>query len=259
MYERGKMAGEPPRVLIADDEEQTRAGLSTLIQRVYIQLPMAQAANGLQAWECLATFSSIALAFIDVHMPGIDGLEVCRRARAADITTKIVIISGFKDFEYARQALRYHVTDYLLKPVNPAEVLALVRAMIETTPPQESHRVEQDGERVPLLIEHVQAWVHDHLDQEITLLDLAEKFHYSPNYLGALFKKSLGKGFQDYLLGCRMQRAATLLQNPSLRTAEIAAHVGYTNAKAFSAAFRKTFGLLPGEYRETYHNQSSNP
>ncbi|HEU5384031.1 MAG TPA: AraC family transcriptional regulator, partial [Ktedonobacteraceae bacterium] len=106
------------------------------------------------------------------------------------------------------------------------------------------------GKQERLLIEQVRLWIHDHLHQDLTLLDLSLQFHYSVNYLSMLFKKEIGTGFQEYVLACRMQRAKHLLLDPALRISDIAQQVGYTNPKAFSIAFRKTYGIPPTECRE---------
>jgi YesN/AraC family two-component response regulator len=190
----------------------------------------------------------VQLAFIDIRMPGMDGLQICEKAHALHIPTKVVIISGFRDFEYARQALRYGVADYLLKPIHPSDVALHVRELhVQETPEAESLKGRQER----LVIDHVRSWIHHHLHEDITLNDLAEALGYTPNYLGALFKKETGKGFLEYLIDCRVQRARHLLLDPSLRITDIALQVGYTNAKAFSIAFRKVCNITPTEYRES--------
>lgn len=235
-----------PRVLVADDERMIRQGLQILITRHYRELIVVEASNGQRCWDILSTEPQIQLAFVDVRMPEFDGLQVCEKIKTAGLPVKVVIISGFRDFDYARQALRYGVADYLLKPVNPSDVLRLVQEVVQV-PPLTAELIEKQ-ER--LLIEQVRAWVHDHLHQDITLLDLSQRFHYSLNYVSMLFKKEIGTGFQEYLLACRMQRARHLLLDPTLRITDIAQQVGYTNPKAFSIAFRKAIGLPPTTYRE---------
>ncbi|HET8843184.1 MAG TPA: response regulator [Ktedonobacteraceae bacterium] len=237
---------QAPRVLVADDERMIRQGLQLVITRHYRELMVVEATNGQQCWNLLTTKPQIQLAFVDIRMPELDGLQVCEKIKRAGLPIKVAIISGFRDFEYARQALRYGVADYLLKPVNPSEVLRLVHEIAQV-PPLPAEFLEKQ-ER--LLIEQVRTWVHDHLHQDITLIDLAGRFHYSLNYVSMLFKKEIGMGFQEYLLDCRMQRAKHLLLDPALRIADIAQQVGYTNPKAFSIAFRKVCGLPPTDYRE---------
>jgi two-component system, response regulator YesN len=234
------------RILVADDERMIRQGLQVLLTRHYRELTIVEATNGQECWNLLNTELPIHLAFVDIRMPEMDGLQVCKKIKTAGLPVKVAIISGFRDFDYARQALRYGVADYLLKPVNPADVLRLVHEVVQV-PPLTAELIEKQ-ER--LLIEQVRTWIHDHLHHDITLLDLSHQFHYSVNYLSMLFKKEIGTGFQEYLLACRMQRAKHLLLDPTLRISDIAQQVGYTNPKAFSIAFRKTCGLPPTECRE---------
>src|SRR5690242_12289473 len=113
-------------VLIADDERAIRQGLQVLITRYYRELAVLEASNGQECWDMLSSEPQIRLAFVDIRMPQINGLQICEKIKTAGLPVKIAIVSGFRDFEYARQALRYGVIDYLLKPVNPSDVLRLV-------------------------------------------------------------------------------------------------------------------------------------
>lgn len=235
-----------PRILVADDERMSREGLQILIARHYHELHVLEATNGQDCWNLLSTEPQIQLALVDIRMPELDGLQVCQKIKTAGLPVKVALISGFRDFDYARQALRYGVADYLLKPVNPSDVLRLVHEVVQVPPLTADLIAKQER----LLIEQVRTWVHDHLHQDITLIDLSQRFHYSLNYVSMLFKKEIGTGFQEYLLDCRMQRARHLLLDPALRIADIAQQVGYTNPKAFSIAFRKVCGFPPTEYRE---------
>jgi two-component system response regulator YesN len=235
-----------PRILIADDERMIRQGLQVLITRHYRELTILEGSNGQQCWDILRAEPQIRLAFVDVRMPEIDGLQVCEKIKMAGLLVKVAIISGFRDFDYARQALRYGVADYLLKPVNPSEVLRLVHEAVLVSPLATDLNEKQES----LLIEQVRTWIHDHLHEDITLLDLSQRFHYSVSYISMLFKKQIGTGFQEYLLDCRVQRAKHLLLDPALRISDIARQVGYTNPKAFSIAFHKACGIPPTEYRE---------
>jgi two-component system response regulator YesN len=234
------------RILVADDERMIRQGLQVLLSRHYRELTVLEASNGQECWNILNTEPLIQLAFVDIRMPELDGLQVCEKIKTAGLPVKVVIISGFRDFDYARQALRYGVADYLLKPVNPSDVLRLIQEVVRVAPLTAELIEKQER----LLIEQVRLWIYDHLHEDITLLDLSHQFHYSVNYLSMLFKKEIGTGFQEYILACRMQRAKHLLLDPALRISDIAQQVGYTNPKAFSIAFRKACGIPPTECRE---------
>ena len=63
----------------------------------------------------------VDILFSDIKMPYMNGLELTEKARELYPDLEIIIFSGYNDFTYARDALRYGVVDYVLKPVNPEE------------------------------------------------------------------------------------------------------------------------------------------
>lgn len=237
------------KVLVVDDEKSIRTGLAFLIRSKIDNVEVLDASNGLDAWDLIRKTCIPALIFLDIRMPGMDGLQLCSKMLEEGVQTKVVILSGYKDFDYARQAIRFGVLDYLLKPVNPTDILRFVHLAVETCAQEPGKAVPAEAQ-AHLTIERVRMWIHDRLDREVTLSELADEMHFSPNYLSTLFKKEIGKGFQEYLSECRMQRAKHLLGDPSLRIFEVCQKVGYSNSKAFSIAFRKAFGMTPSEYRE---------
>ena len=77
-----------------------------------------EASNGKQALQIIRT-EDIQLILTDIKMPHMDGLELSRRAKEENSALQIVIFSGYSDFSFAQEAIRYGVTEYILKPVNP--------------------------------------------------------------------------------------------------------------------------------------------
>ena len=113
------------RVLLADDEEEIREGIRRKIDWERLGFKLAgSAANGMDALE-LAEQLRPDVVLTDIKMPYMDGLELCRRLRQLLPASKMVVFSGFDDFEYARQAVGMNVYEYILKPINaPAAVPA---------------------------------------------------------------------------------------------------------------------------------------
>ena len=91
------------RILVADDERMIRQGLQMLLTRHYRELTVLEASNGQECWDILNTKPQIHLAFVDIRMPELDGLQVCEKIKTAGLPVKVVMISGFRDFDYARQ------------------------------------------------------------------------------------------------------------------------------------------------------------
>ena len=113
---------EPYRVLLADDEEEIRVGISRKIDWAGLGFVLVgEAENGAEALE-LAEQLRPDVVLTDIKMTFMDGLELCRRLKQAIPAAKLVVFSGFDDFEYARQAIGMNVFEYILKPINAPEL-----------------------------------------------------------------------------------------------------------------------------------------
>ena len=114
------------RVLLADDEEEIRAGISRKIDWESLGFTLVgEADNGEVALE-LAEQLNPDVVLTDIKMPFMDGLELCRRLKQFLPAAKLVVFSGFDDFEYARQAVSMGVSEYILKPINAPELTAVL-------------------------------------------------------------------------------------------------------------------------------------
>ncbi len=109
-------------VLIAESEPSMRESLKRLPDWSSMGYMITdEAANGEQALQKILS-QSPDVTLLDLRMPGLTGLEVMRRAREAGFKGKIVILSNYSDFQYAREAMRCGVQYYLTKPVNREEL-----------------------------------------------------------------------------------------------------------------------------------------
>ncbi|MGV2786904.1 helix-turn-helix domain-containing protein, partial [Clostridium perfringens] len=88
--------------------------------------------------------------------------------------------------------------------------------------------------------------------ENITLRDMANRFSFSPNYLGVLFKEETGHNFSDYVIKLRMERARDLLKTTKLKIYEIASQTGYQYLPYFSRQFKEMYGMTPLEYRRKH-------
>lgn len=107
-------------VLIVDDEKIEREGLKYLLSKENGEKNVFEASNGKQALQIIRT-EDIHLVLTDIKMPHMDGLELAKRAKEENPALQIVIFSGYSDFNFAQEAIRYGVTEYILKPVNPLD------------------------------------------------------------------------------------------------------------------------------------------
>ena len=130
------------QTLIVDDERIEREGLKKLIQRFQLPLRVSLATNGQEALEQLRARPA-DLLLTDVRMPFMDGLELSKRALAEHPHLKVVLVSGFSEFEYARTALQLGISDYLLKPVQVSEFLSNMNKVIAGLRASASQKEEQ--------------------------------------------------------------------------------------------------------------------
>ena len=119
------------RVLLADDEEEIREGIRRKIDWGKLGFTLVGSAeNGMEALE-LAEQLHPDVVLTDIKMPYMDGLELCRQLKQFLPASKIVVFSGFDDFEYARQAIGMNVSEYILKPINAPELSQVLSRLRE--------------------------------------------------------------------------------------------------------------------------------
>jgi two-component system response regulator YesN len=110
------------KVLIADDEPIIREGIRDSVEWSSLQMDVkAEAEDGEEALE-LALEHSIDILLVDLNMPIMNGLTLIKHIREQLPQCKIVIITGHNEFTYAQEAVRLHVTDYILKPADPDQL-----------------------------------------------------------------------------------------------------------------------------------------
>ena len=122
-------------VILADDEEQIRAGISRKINWEELGFKLiGEAENGAEALELCEQLRPDVL-LTDIKMPFMDGLELCKKLKQSLPTAKMIVFSGFDDFEYARRAVSSGVFEYIMKPINANElgdVLTRLREKLDT-------------------------------------------------------------------------------------------------------------------------------
>lgn len=121
-------------VMIADDEQLTRTYLANNITALcpFFQVT-GVAADGIEAMD-LCNIQRFDLIITDIQMPEMDGLSLCKHIYESGMDTKLVILSGYNEFEYARTAIKYQVSEYILKPINDEnlkEILLTVKEELD--------------------------------------------------------------------------------------------------------------------------------
>ena len=236
-------------VYIADDEVWITLGLKKLLEKLNMDVYVVGTANnGLTAKEEIAMFKP-DVVFTDIRMPGLSGLELLQEIPEVSPDTKVVIISGYAEFSYAKEAVQHHAYDYLLKPIKEED---LARVMTSLT--SEGLEDESDDSEAPAfdrLIDNVVSEIREHYMEDISLTSLASKYNVSMARLSEMIKENLKVNFSDYIASLRIQRAKELLRDESLSIQEIAEIVGYNDYFYFTKVFKKVEGISPSKYRKS--------
>lgn len=120
------------KVLVADDEKWIRKAIIKILPYQRFGLELAgEAANGLEAYEkCIECRPDILLT--DIRMPGMTGLELAEKLKSILPACKVVLISGYDDFEYAKTAIKYGVSGYILKPIDEEELTETLTRIVDS-------------------------------------------------------------------------------------------------------------------------------
>lgn len=146
-------------VLIADDEKIIRKGLCSLIDWESLGYEIiGEAANGREVLTFIEK-QSPDVVMIDIRMPNLHGLEAIKRARESGYQGQFIILSGYSDFSYAQDAIRYGVRSYLTKPVDEEEltqVLAKIREELdEIRGKDSSNQIYQEKAKISILQDYL--------------------------------------------------------------------------------------------------------
>lgn len=119
------------RVMLVDDEEDVRQAIARKInwEEIGFQV-VASAENGQEALE-LAERLHPDVVMTDIKMPFMDGLTLGRALKKRLKNIKVIIFSGFDEFEYAKEAIKLEAEEYLLKPLNAAELETVFKRIRE--------------------------------------------------------------------------------------------------------------------------------
>lgn len=244
------------KVLIVDDEPVVREGLSMLIdwkQHGYSVITMVE--NGGDALKELKRFQ-YDVVITDIRMPVMDGLELAKSIGELKMTQRVIIISGYNDFNYAKQAIEYGVKAYLLKPVMPDELikhLQLIKIELDSVYKRSQEAISVLSEqKTTKIIDKILLYIEENYNKELNLKSIAAVFFLNPAYLGQLFKSTVGESFNDYLNRKRIYVAKELVQSKELLVYEIIGRVGFNDHQHFYKQFKRYEGISFAEYKQKF-------
>ena len=254
------------KVVIIDDEPLIVEGLSRTMSWEKWNCQVAGSAyNGKEGMDIIRK-ERPHIIISDINMPKLDGLKMIAALKSEFPHMQLIILTGYREFEYAREAISLGVARFLLKPSKMNE---LEEAMEEVT-----RRLAQSEERFPsaplpsdteeeesdeevsggteansFIVKNALEYIRENSQEKLRLTDVADQVYVSQWHLSKLLNKHTGKTFSDLLNSARMEKARELLKDPSLRICDVAEMVGFQDLAHFSRVFKRLEGMAANEYR----------
>ncbi|HOJ10999.1 MAG TPA: response regulator [Clostridiales bacterium] len=249
------------RVLLVDDEPWDLLGMEKGFQWKDAGFSIiGQTTNPVDALKIILE-EVPDVVFTDIRMPEISGIELIKRARENDIHSEFVIVSGYSEFQYAQEVIKYNGYYYLLKPIDLDEAQELLKRLsahlIQKQNLKGEIHVEDDKKTQKDIYTYIPNesfkelldYVNTNYCNEVSLNELSEVFHLNTTYICDLFKAVTGMTLIEYVTDIRMKKACELLKTTRLSLAEVAEETGYSDYYYFNKLFKRKMGMPPGKYR----------
>lgn len=243
------------KVVIADDEAFIR-------ERVKNNMPWAElgfevagcAADGQSAMQMVRDCRPDAV-LTDILMPNRNGLDLAGQLRTEFPHIRVALMSAYDDFQYAKEAIRFGVKGYLLKPVMRDELVDLFGDIAKDLNLEAGRRdsigiAAKPGAEGNAYVAHAVKYIAENFAERIKLEDISDELHVNPNYFSTLFRKETGRTFIDYLNEVRINESKKLLLHTRYKVFEISLRVGYGNFSYYNKMFKRLIGVTPQTYRE---------
>ena len=269
------------RVLLVDDEQIERMALAKKIDRYYgDKVDIYHAVNGREA-VAMCGEQKNDIVIMDISMPEMNGVMAAKYIRKMDDECSIIFLSAYDDFEYARNAIKVRALDYLLKPCDMNDLLAVMDTALQKLDkenafngnsisgkeqnketeicgsnannvrenrPKRTDNVRNSDEQTT--IKYLKEYVENNYIYDISMQEAAEEMGYSDAYFSKLFKQYFNQNFTAYLTEYRIKKAKELLSNTNHSIKDISRMVGYMDSNYFAKIFKRLVGEIPSKYRE---------
>lgn len=243
------------RVLVVDDESMVRKGLVLGVDWASMDCAVVgQASSGEEGIAAVERLNP-NLIITDIRMPHMDGIEMMFELRRRGCRAHVILLTAYSDFDYAKSALQFSATDYLLKPFHDIELAAAINRVREQeqvrlpiTPEEALPLVK--GDKSKYVLDAMNYIAEHYYDHDISITPIARFLGVSESHLSHVFKKETNYTVVNYLTQYRIHTAMKLLKDFKYKVYEVAEMVGYRDVAYFSSTFKKLAGLSPSEYQE---------
>lgn len=244
-------------MVLIDDEKIIVDGLTRVIKWADYNCEVVGAAYDAAGGAALIRRLKPHIVFTDIKMPDQDGLTMLAGLKSEFPEMQIAVLTGYRDFNYAQEAIKLGVTRFLLKPSKMDELheaLSAMKERLDKLPPDAAAGEDEpclDRHAGSFIVNQATAYIEEHYAQKLTLQEVADKCYVSQWHLSKLINKYTGNTFYELLNNVRIEKAKALLNDPKLKIGDIVDMVGYSDAAHFSRVFKRIVGVSANEYRNS--------
>lgn len=248
------------KVVVVEDEPIVRRGIIQSINWSSVNCMVMGDAKDAESGIELIKRVMPDIVISDISMPGMTGIEMIDVLQSQNITPKVIFLTAYDDFSFARQAIRVQAFDYILKPFKDGEMEDVLSKLISTLDTKDKETVSADNPELQLQKGDKSKYLSDAIEYidanfsnpELSIEMVADYLGISSGHLSRLFRKETEYTMMTYLVNRRMRAAKNLLKDYSHKVYEVAEKVGYRDIAYFSATFKKYVGVSPSEYQDRY-------
>lgn len=247
------------KVTIVDDEPAIISSIRRIIDKT---TDFKVISEEYSVDKCISNLSinKPQVIFTDIKMPGKSGIELVKYLSSNHKDIVIIVVSGFDDFEYVRDAFIYGVEDYILKPIIPNKFLDFLNALkikidnrhlkISSNENLIVNEISKSMSVSEKMVYDIEEYVKNNLTKDISISSICNIFSISQPYLSKIFKKYKTCTYNDFLINLKISKAKNLLkERPDLLIGTIAELTGFTDQFYFSKVFKSFENTTPSEYR----------
>lgn len=262
------------KVVLIDDEKVVLEGLNKMIDWEGMGCRVVgQADDGKMGLDLIGELRP-DIILTDIRMPKLDGLEMINRIKDKVKDAQIIILTGFRDFEYAQRGISLGVFRFLLKPTRKQDIIGAVNEAIVDI--EENRKRDKEFKELQEQVSKFYGFKHQDINQktsvkqdygskylavrainfikeqymeDLNLQMIADELYISTWHLCKVLKKETGNTFINILNQIRVDEAKGLLKETNYRIYEIAHRVGYSDPTHFGRVFKQISGCTPSEYR----------
>lgn len=262
------------KIIIVDDEYLIRNLIRNCIDWDELEVEIIGEASN--AHECLRLIEKDRpdIILTDINMPLTNGLDMTQHILEKHPSIKVIVITGYDKFEYAKRSVKLGISDFILKPIDDDELKEAVLKLKDKIQKEKAEinevknikeaigdlteimELEEENNDKYININQIKKYIIKNISNpDLSLKSVAQHFYLNSSYLSRFFKEKTNENFGEYIIKTKMEIAVKMLGNPNIKAYEISKKIGFEDPNYFSNWFKKYKGQSIKEYKRTMGNK----